>query len=54
MIGLGVFTVIVVAFNYSGQVPALFTRSQFARFLGFGLAIFPLLGGTAASLLRSE
>ncbi len=54
VIGLGVFTVILVAFNYSGQVPALLTPGQFARLLALGLAICPLLGGTAASLLRSE
>jgi hypothetical protein len=54
LIGLGVFTVILVTFNYSGQAPALFTPGQFACLLGLGLAICPLLGGTAVSLLRSQ
>jgi len=54
MIGLGVFTVVLVTFNYSGQAPALFTPGQFACLLGLGLAICPLLGGTAVLLLRSQ
>ena len=54
LIGLGVFTVILVTFNFSGQAPALFTHGQFACLLGLGLAICPLLGGTAVSLLRSQ
>ncbi len=54
MIGLGVFTVVLVTFNYSGQAPALFTPGQFAYLLGLGLAICPLLGGTAVLLLRSH
>jgi hypothetical protein len=54
MIGLGVFTVILVTFNYSGLAPALFTPGQFACLLGLGLAICPLLGGMAVLLLRSQ
>ncbi len=54
LIGLGVFTVILVTFNYSGQATALFTHGQFARLLGLGLAICPLLGGTTVSILRSH
>jgi hypothetical protein len=54
LIGLGIFTVILVTFNYSGQAPALFTPGQFACLLGLGLAICPLLGGTAVSLLRGQ
>ena len=54
LIGLGVFTVILVTFNYSGQAPVRFTPGQFACLLGLGLAICPLLGGTALSLLRGR
>jgi hypothetical protein len=54
LIGLGVFTVVLVTFNYSGQAPGLFTPGQFACLLGLGLAICPLLGGTAVMLLRSR
>ena len=54
MIGLGVFTVVFVTFNYSGQAAAVFTPGQFACLLGLGLAICPLLGGTAVLLLRSQ
>jgi hypothetical protein len=54
MIGLGVFTVVLVAFNYSGQAPALFSPGQFACLLGLGLAICPFLGGTLVLLLRSQ
>ncbi len=54
MIGLGVFTVVLVTFNYSGRAPALLTPGQFAYLLGLGLAICPLLGGTAVLLLRGQ
>ncbi len=54
LIGLGVFTVILVTFNYFGQATALFTHGQFACLLGLGLAICPLLGGTTVSILRSQ
>jgi hypothetical protein len=46
--------VVLVTFNYSGQAPALFTPGQFARLVWLGLAMCPLLGGTAVLLLRSQ
>jgi len=54
LIGLGVFTVIVVTLNYLGQTPALLLPGQYACLLGLGLAICPLLGGMAVLLLRSQ
>ena len=54
MIGLGVFTVVLVTFNYSGQAQLSFTPGQFVCLLVLGLAICPLLGGTAVFLLRSQ
>ncbi len=54
LIGLGVFMVILVTFNYFGQATALFTHGQLACLLGLGLAICPLLGGTIVSILRSQ
>ena len=53
-IGLGVFTVVLVTFNYSRQASALLTPGQFACVLALGLAICPLLGGTAVLLRRSQ
>jgi hypothetical protein len=54
MIGLGVFTVVLVTFNYSTQASALFTPGQFACLLGLGLAICPFLGGTTVLLFKSQ
>jgi hypothetical protein len=54
LIGLGVFTVIVVTLNYLGKTPALLSPGQFVSLLGLGLAICPLLGGIAVLLLKSQ
>jgi hypothetical protein len=55
LIGLGVFTVMVITLNYLGQAPApRLSSSQYVGLLGMGLAICPLLGGTAVILLRSR
>jgi hypothetical protein len=54
LIGLGVFTVIVVTLNYSGQAPALLSPGQYVCLLGLGLAICPILGGTTVLLLKRQ
>jgi len=55
LIGLGVFTVIVITLNYLGEAPASrLSRGQYAGLLGLGLMICPLLGGTAVMHLRSR
>jgi hypothetical protein len=54
LIGLGVFMVIVIMLNYSGQVPALLSPGEYFWLLGLGLAICPLLGGTTVLLLERQ
>jgi hypothetical protein len=52
LIGLGVFTVILVVVNYLGQPQALLSPGQYVCVLGLGSAICPLLGGTGVLLLK--
>jgi hypothetical protein len=55
LIGLGVFTVMIITLNHLGQASApRLSPSQYVGLLGMGLAICPLLGGTAVMLLRSR
>jgi hypothetical protein len=55
IIGLGLFTMIVVTLNYLGQVQSLgLSPELFVGLLGVGLTICPLLGGAVVMLLRSR
>ncbi len=55
LIGLGVFTVIVITVNYLRQAHAPWlSPGEYAGLLGLGLTICPLLGGTAVMFLRSR
>jgi hypothetical protein len=55
LIGLGVFTVILITLNYLGQEQApRFSPGQYVGLLRLGLTICTLLGGTAVMLLGSR